>query len=153
MHANTNLNTIQIKTHIPWLERSVSGVSNSRCICIYMIAVLKTCRKTWQKWRKTIQTEHSCTFCIISTLECTCKDTSHSFMLQVFLSQQHYLISLQDCIIFRCDFMSVIEKATSYVQFLSRLIHSLWIIAESTALLTLCLCSCVTVTETFVSGY
>jgi len=63
-------------------------------------------------------------------------------MLQLFLSQQHYLISLQDYIIFRCDFMSVINKATSYVRFLSRLIHSLWIIAESTALLTLSVFLC-----------
>lgn len=153
VHVQTNPNTVQIITHIPWLERSVSGVSNSRCICIYTIAVSTTFRKTWQKLRKKkILKENNTKGTLRIHVHLLVKTRHTDSCSKFFLSQQHYLISLQDCF-FLCDFMSIVQKATSYGRIWSRLIHSLWIIAESTALLILCLYSCVMVTETFVSDY
>lgn len=98
-------------------------------------------------------TKNPCTFSIISTLSVLVK-THHTDSCSKFFSVNSTTSFLYRIVLFfLCDFMSRVKKATSYGRILSRLIHSLWIIAESTALLTLCLYSCVMVTETFVSYY
>lgn len=47
-------------------------------------------------------TKNPCTFSIISTLSALVKTHHTDSCSKFFLSQQHYLISLQDCFVFFC---------------------------------------------------